>query len=157
MQRGEAMSRSLRHIRRELGVKRKRNTYSIAYSQSGQQLYPNSLNAFFRDAELILKHPRFEHLVIFIKGREIATIDILRSVKLYHYGQNDYRYIIFEGKNYFLHRIIAEAKYQRLIRKSESVHHIDNDKFNNMPDNLQIMTKKAHKALHRKERNKHGN
>ena len=83
------MSRSLRHIRRELGVKRKRNTYSIAYSQSGQQLYPNSLNAFFRDAELILKHPRFEHLVIFIKGREIATIDILRSVKLYHYGQND--------------------------------------------------------------------
>ena len=96
------MSRSLRHIRRELGIKRRRNTYSIAYSQSGQQLYPNSLNAFFRDADAILKHPRFEHLLIFIKGREIATIDILRSVKLYHYGQNDYHYIIFEGKNYFL-------------------------------------------------------
>ena len=37
------MSRSLRHIRRELGIKRRRNTYSIAYSQSGQQLYPRLL------------------------------------------------------------------------------------------------------------------
>ena len=96
-------------------------------------------------------------MLICIKGVDKSTIHRLTSVKLYHYGQNDYRYIIFEGKNYFLHRIIAEAKYQRLIRKSESVHHIDNDKFNNMPDNLQIMTKKAHKALHRKERNKYGN
>ena len=46
------------------------------------------------------------------------------------------------------HRVIAEKKYGRKIKQNEVVHHIDGDKHNNSEENLVIMTRGAHSALH---------
>ena len=49
---------------------------------------------------------------------------------------------------YPLHRVIVENKLNRLLRDSEDVHHIDEDKTNNNPENLKVLTKAEHTRLH---------
>ena len=55
------------------------------------------------------------------------------------------------GKRY-LHRVIAEQKIRRKLRKNEVVHHINGDKLDNRWENLEVMTKFDHLKLHSKER-----
>lgn len=50
------------------------------------------------------------------------------------------------------HRIIMEKKLGRKLIKGEIVHHIDHNKKNNHPDNLQVMTQSEHCTLHMKHR-----
>ena len=59
-----------------------------------------------------------------------------------------------EGKTYrkrngrHEHRIVAEKKIGRKLRRDEVVHHEDHDRRNNSPSNLSVMTKAAHARLH---------
>ena len=47
------------------------------------------------------------------------------------------------------HRYVAEIKLGRLLKQEEVVHHIDEDKFNNSPDNLIVFKTNAdHSAFH---------
>ena len=46
------------------------------------------------------------------------------------------------------HRAVVEKKLGRALRKGEIVHHIDNDRHNNHPDNLAVMTQPEHVRLH---------
>lgn len=47
------------------------------------------------------------------------------------------------------HRYIAEIKLGRLLKSEEVVHHIDEDKFNNDPNNLMVFKTNAdHSAFH---------
>lgn len=46
------------------------------------------------------------------------------------------------------HRIVAEQKIGRRLKKGEQVHHIDGDKQNNDPANLEVETSIAHHRLH---------
>jgi HNH endonuclease len=48
------------------------------------------------------------------------------------------------------HRVIASDKLGRLISSSEQVHHIDGNKTNNHPDNLEVLTVQQHRYEHRK-------
>lgn len=50
------------------------------------------------------------------------------------------------------HRVVAEKKIGRKLQKGEVVHHIDGDKTNNHPNNLQVMTNSEHARLHAEER-----
>jgi hypothetical protein len=50
------------------------------------------------------------------------------------------------------HRIVAEEMLGRPLLPEEVVHHIDHDKTNNDPSNLQIMTRAEHARLHMLER-----
>lgn len=46
------------------------------------------------------------------------------------------------------HRIIAENKIGRPLQPGEVVHHIDGDKQNNNPDNLEVLTQSEHIKKH---------
>lgn len=61
---------------------------------------------------------------------------------------NDRGYIRHKsGENF--HRMVAEQTIGRkLVKGVEVVHHIDLDKLNNNPDNLIVLTKKTHAAIH---------
>lgn len=47
------------------------------------------------------------------------------------------------------HRIVAEQKLGRPIAKGEQVHHIDGDKQNNAPENLEVLSAAEHRVEHR--------
>lgn len=49
------------------------------------------------------------------------------------------------------HRVVMERKLGRKLKKGEIVHHIDHNKKNNHPDNLQVMTQSEHCRLHFKK------
>lgn len=59
-----------------------------------------------------------------------------------------------EGKKYrklhqrHEHRVVAELKIGRSLVKGEIVHHKDGNKFNNHPDNLEVVTRYEHIRLH---------
>ena len=53
----------------------------------------------------------------------------------------------------YIHRIIAEWVVGRKIQKGEVVHHLDGNKKNNNPDNLQVMSASSHARMHAIENN----
>lgn len=55
-----------------------------------------------------------------------------------------------------IHRIVAEIKIGRELTKREIVHHIDGNKHNNSPDNLQIMNRAEHARVHFKGKKRGG-
>lgn len=52
------------------------------------------------------------------------------------------------GKTDREHRFVAEDIVGRKLKADEIVHHIDGNKRNNSPDNLQIMTRAEHARVH---------
>lgn len=51
-----------------------------------------------------------------------------------------------------VHKSVAENKYGRELRDNEVVHHRDGDKGNFRRDNLVIMDRSDHSAMHAKKR-----
>lgn len=51
----------------------------------------------------------------------------------------------------YLHRVVAEQKLGRPLKRGEVVHHIDGDPSNNHPDNLEICSSASvHRRHHRR-------
>lgn len=50
------------------------------------------------------------------------------------------------------HRVVAENKIGRLLKDNEIVHHIDGDKHNNNPENLEVMDELEHSIFHASQR-----
>lgn len=66
------------------------------------------------------------------------------------FEENGYLYIIFEGKRTAIHRLIAQHFINHHISiEGLDVHHIDFNPKNNNVNNLLILTKSRHIALHR--------
>ncbi len=62
-----------------------------------------------------------------------------------------------EGKSYekyfgrHLHRIVAEQMLGRPLQKGEVVHHIDENKRNNLPSNLRVFASQAEHVKHHQD------
>lgn len=46
------------------------------------------------------------------------------------------------------HRLVAEKKIGRLLVTNEDVHHINGNKMDNRPENLEVLTRKEHSRQH---------
>lgn len=58
-------------------------------------------------------------------------------------------YLKLQGRH--LHRTIAEQKIGRPLRQGEIVHHIDGNKRNNSPENLEVLeNQREHFLIHKK-------
>lgn len=59
-----------------------------------------------------------------------------------------YRYFLVDGERVSEQRIVMSKVLGRPLLPSEIVHHRDEDKLNNDPSNLQIVTRSEHRAIH---------
>jgi hypothetical protein len=55
----------------------------------------------------------------------------------------------FGGGWYYEHVLVAEKIMNRILRKDETVHHIDEDKTNNISFNLFVCCRRQHNKAHR--------
>ena len=78
-----------------------------------------------------------------------------RFGKLMRFKKNGYSWVKVEGHPkasdrgyYYEHILVMEKKIGRRLKKGECVHHLDANKINNDPINLEIHTRKSHSHYH---------
>ncbi|MCK5919380.1 MAG: HNH endonuclease [Methylococcales bacterium] len=89
-------------------------------------------------------------------------IPIARFHKGYIITWNGYRMVLAKGhphadcKGYVReHRLVAEEMLGRYLAEDEVAHHIDGDKLNNAPENIEVMLLSEHTSLHHLGKSKH--
>jgi|GEM_PF-3064023 len=65
--------------------------------------------------------------------------------------KNGYIQVKIDGDWQWLHRVIAKEKMGSDIFEGFEVHHIDGDRQNNHPDNLKVLSKEEHQAIHQQK------
>lgn len=71
--------------------------------------------------------------------------------------KNGYTQVLLDDKWQWMHRVIAREKMGSDIYEGFEVHHIDGDKQNNHPDNLKVLSKEEHQAIHDRQKEKKNN
>ena len=66
------------------------------------------------------------------------------------YTGSPFNYIKIKGRH--MHRVVAEEVLGRPLTSKEIVHHKDGNKWNNQPENLEVMLQSEHARIHCMER-----
>ena len=86
-----------------------------------------------------------------VSEEESAGKPLLKKAKENYIYKNGYERDGYDGR--LIHRKVAfehiysYPKYPERFR-SYNIHHVDKNKLNNSPNNLQILTRKEHKSIH---------
>lgn len=75
-------------------------------------------------------------------GKYVSNHGYMLIYKPKHHRANSRGYVLE-------HVLVAELKYGREISNTEDVHHVDENKLNNHPDNLIVLSPSEHMRLHR--------
>lgn len=84
------------------------------------------------------------------RGRKVLSGDVGRWLLPTPAGYKGTTLI--NGYYVYEHRYLMEQKLGRLLRPGEVVHHLDGDRLNNNPENLEATTNSQHTAAHNKAR-----
>ena len=77
-----------------------------------------------------------------------------RSVSKGRKKDGQYAVLLIDGRYVPEHRYVMEQSMGRKLHRDEHVHHIDGNKLNNDPHNLQVLTASEHTKLHMTEAHK---
>jgi len=81
-----------------------------------------------------------------LSGEEQRRRSSFREPSLFRFSGSKNNYVKFHQRH--MHRVVAEQKLGRPLERGEIVHHLDGDKWNNAPENLEVMTQAEHARLH---------
>ncbi len=104
----------------------------------------------------------FRNKFNYIFDKALLIKAIKKNIKIRYYPhiipvlQNwrEYGVIKKKYKHYSLHRLLYESHINRKLKKTEIIHHIDGNKYNNNIDNLQLLTQGEHNFIHAEMRKK---
>ena len=97
--------------------------------------------------EVVVTNAEGRYFVI-PQGQVISFCQGEPRIKALNDNGNGYLYITIGKKNYYIHRLVAEAYIKRDDEEKSIIHHLDRDKSNNDVSNLLFVTPKRHQQIH---------
>lgn len=141
---------NFKRLSRELGLEAKTNHERINSHIRGKYLELDHYHQLMRQRE-VYKHPTLPISVIRTnRNKTIKIVDNVRCVELrIFYGK--YPYCVFEEQAYTVHKLVSESYAGRLVLEHEDVHHCNHDRKDYSFENLVIISKELHVAIHKGE------
>lgn len=80
--------------------------------------------------------------------KELGILKIQKDNQYVYFIDYEHPLAVGNSGKVYLHRHIASIKMGRWLSNAEHVHHIDHNKQNNAPNNLQVLTNDEHNKIH---------